>query len=150
MADSQLFDDHFTITGLNQQKYDRVTRIVATSLDNNTSLTLDINHELYPVATGETLKIVLASTLNLDGTKEDKGWREQLRSESTLADMYDYVCHGKVYRFEEGEKDDLSVSPYHILARRAPGRKADYGMLTIFQTSLHFFRRTPHVHRRQL
>lgn len=107
MADSQLFDDHFTVTSLNQQKYDRVTRIAATSLDSHTTLTLDINHELYPITTGETLKIVLANTLNLDGTKDEKGWRGQQRGESTLADMYDYVCHGKVYRFEEGEKDDL-------------------------------------------
>ncbi|KAH8156633.1 hypothetical protein CIB48_g11615 [Xylaria polymorpha] len=32
---------------------------------------------------------------------EERGWRD-VRGESTLADMYDYVCHGKIYRFEDG------------------------------------------------
>lgn len=27
----------------------------------------------------------------------------------TLADMFDYVCHGKVYRFEEGEGENIKV-----------------------------------------
>lgn len=49
--------------------------------------------------------MALASTLSLDG-KEDSGarasWREVGMGEQTLANDYDYVCHGKVYRFEEG------------------------------------------------
>ena len=47
--------------------------------------------------------MALASTLSLDG-KEDgakTGWREVGMGEQTLANDYDYVCHGKVYRFEE-------------------------------------------------
>ena len=70
-------------------------------------MTLDINHELYPILTGENVQMLLATTLNLDGTKEEKGWREQAPGEQTLADMYDYVCYGKVYRFEEGEGENM-------------------------------------------
>jgi DNA-directed RNA polymerase I, II, and III subunit RPABC3 len=49
----------------------------------------------------------IASTLSHDGTKDDAansktGWRETRSGEPTLADAYDYVCYGKVYRFEEG------------------------------------------------
>ncbi|OCK94468.1 DNA-directed RNA polymerase core subunit RPB8 [Cenococcum geophilum 1.58] len=110
MADSQLFEDTFNITAINNQKYDRVSRITGTSTDNATSMTLDINHELYPITTGENIQMVLASTLNLDGTKPEKGWKDLSRSsESTLADMYDYVCYGKVYRFEEGDGDNIKV-----------------------------------------
>lgn len=80
MADATLFDDTFTITSLNAQKYDRVSRITATSADSATVLTLDINSEIYPLSTGEPIQLVLASTLNLDGTKEDAAsrgaWRE--------------------------------------------------------------------------
>jgi len=108
MADSQLFEDSFTITGLNAQKYDRVSRITATSADSLTIVSLDINTELYPVTVGDPIQLMLASTLNLDGTKdEQKGWRPQAMGESTLADMWDYVCYGKVYRFEEGEGDNM-------------------------------------------
>jgi DNA-directed RNA polymerase I, II, and III subunit RPABC3 len=107
MADSQLFEETFSITSLNNQKYDRVTRVFGTSTDSATTMTLDINHELFPLAVGESVQMVLASTLNLDGTKDEKGWRELSRMESTLADMFDYVCHGKVYRFEEGQGDTM-------------------------------------------
>ena len=104
MADSQLFEETFSLTSMNAQKYDRVSRISGTSSSNETFFTLDVNTELYPCAVGDRIHLVLASTLSLDGTKDDgKGWRDVGRGEASLADMYDYVCHGKIYRFEEGE-----------------------------------------------
>lgn len=107
-GDSQLFDETFTITTLDQSKYDRVSRIGATSADSQTVMTLDVNTELYPCTTGETIHCVLATSLALDGSKDDvRGWRDVGRSghggEATLADMFDYVCHGKIYKFEDGE-----------------------------------------------
>jgi DNA-directed RNA polymerase I, II, and III subunit RPABC3 len=104
-GDSQLFDEHFTITSLDQSKYDRVSRIGGTSHDSQTVMTLDVNTELYPCSIGEPIHMVLASSLALDGSKdESRGWRDISRSgEPTLADMFDYVCHGKIYKFEDGE-----------------------------------------------
>ena len=103
MADSQLFEDTFSLTSLNAQKYERVSRITGTSTNSEMSMTLDVNTELYPCAVGDRIHLVLASTLSLDGTKDDaKGWRDVGRGEPSLADMFDYVCHGKIYRFEEG------------------------------------------------
>jgi len=29
------------------------------------------------------------------------------RGEASVADDYDYVCHGKVYRFEEGDDEKM-------------------------------------------
>ncbi|KAI0817085.1 DNA-directed RNA polymerases and 3 polypeptide [Xylaria sp. FL0064] len=102
-GDAQLFEDTFTVTDFDQSKYDRVGRLTANSTDNQTQMTLDVNVELFPVLIGETLQVVLATTLALDGNREneERGWRD-VRGESTLADMYDYVCHGKIYRFEDG------------------------------------------------
>lgn len=107
MSDAQLFEDTFTITSINSQKYDRVSRISCTSTDNLTTFTLDVNTELYPCTVGESVSLALASTLSLDGKDEDSaagrgGWRDVGMGENTLANEYDYVCHGKVYRFEEG------------------------------------------------
>lgn len=112
MADSQLYEDSFSITSINSQKYDRVSRISATSSDMQTIMTLDINTELYPVTTGEGVQMMLASTLNLDGSKDERAWRDRGKGrngmdEATLADMWDYVCYGKVYRFEEGEGENM-------------------------------------------
>jgi DNA-directed RNA polymerase I, II, and III subunit RPABC3 len=110
-ADSQLFEEAFTITTVDHAKYDRVGRFGATSADAATVMTLDINTELFPCAIGETLHCVLASSLSLDGTKDDgKGWRDinqgPVGGVPTLADMFDYVCHGKIYKFEDGADDN--------------------------------------------
>ena len=108
-SESILFDSPFTITGINALKYDRVSRIEAVnaSAGSDITLKLDINTELYPVADKDNISLCLASTLANDGAKDDgKAWRDIARGESTLADHYDYVMHGKVYRFEEDDKSD--------------------------------------------
>ncbi len=105
-GDSQLFEDTFRITAVDQSKYDRVARLSATSEDLQTLMTLDINTELFPCEQNEKLTCVLSTTLNLDGSRDDdKGWRDATKvgGESTLADIFDYVCHGKIYKFEDGE-----------------------------------------------
>ncbi|GKZ81948.1 DNA-directed RNA polymerases I, II, and III subunit RPABC3 [Aspergillus niger] len=104
MSDPVLFEDTFTITTINSQKYDRVSRLSCNSTDTLSHFTLDVNSELYPCVVGESLNMALASTLSLDGKDDSgsKGWREVGMGEQTLANDYDYVCHGKVYRFEEG------------------------------------------------
>ncbi|KAF2873449.1 RNA polymerase Rpb8 [Massariosphaeria phaeospora] len=109
MADAQLFEETFNVTSINSEKYDRVSRISGTSTDSTVSMTLDINHELFDVKVGDNINMVLATTLNLDGSKNDeKGWREAGKGgEATLADMFDYVCYGKNYRFVDGEGDTV-------------------------------------------
>ncbi|KAK1085618.1 DEAH-box ATP-dependent RNA helicase prp22 [Friedmanniomyces endolithicus] len=117
-ADAQLYEETFTVTTLAPQAYDRVSRVIATSTDNTTSLTLDVNSELYPLSPGENVTFLLAQTLNLDGTIEDvskKGWRPPNKvgagqGEQSLADLWDYVCYGKVYRHEDpGEGMNIKV-----------------------------------------
>ncbi|KAF2272977.1 RNA polymerase Rpb8 [Westerdykella ornata] len=104
MADAQVFEETFTINSINNEKYDRVSRIFGTSADHSVTMQLDINHELFPVNVGDNINMVLARTLNLDGSKDDeKGWRDTAKGEPTLADMFDYVCHGKNYRFEDND-----------------------------------------------
>ncbi|KAL9069985.1 MAG: hypothetical protein Q9161_005158 [Pseudevernia consocians] len=110
MGDANLFSDTFTLTAINAQKYDRVARLSAHTENGDTSLTLDVNTELFPCTIGDRLQILLASTLSLDGSKDDgKGWRDIGRGEASVADEYDYVCHGKIYRFEEGDDENIKV-----------------------------------------
>jgi DNA-directed RNA polymerases I, II, and III subunit RPABC3 len=108
MAENILFESPFTIIEINSAKYDRVSRIKAKSNDKETELMLDVNTELYPVNVEDNVTIALSLSLNLDGSKDDsKGWREVGMGEQTLANEYDYVCHGKIYRFEEGTGDNM-------------------------------------------
>lgn len=106
-GDATLFEESFTITNIDQSKYDRVARIYATSTDNQTVISLDVNVELFPCQVSEGINVVLATSLALDGSKDDeKGWRDNKKGvhpETSLAEMFDYVCHGKIYKFEDGE-----------------------------------------------
>lgn len=108
MSENILFENSFKINDINSAKYDRVSRIKAYNENQEILLTLDVNTELYPLNVDDRVTVALALSLNLDGSKDDgKGWREVGRGEQTLADEYDYVCHGKIYRFEEGSGDNM-------------------------------------------
>ena len=109
MSENILFENSFKITEINSAKYDRVSRIKAYNEGTqDILLTLDVNTELYPLNVDDRMTVALALSLNLDGSKDDgKGWREVGRGEQTLADEFDYVCHGKIYRFEEGSGDNM-------------------------------------------
>ena len=109
MSENVLFENSFKITEINSAKYDRVSRIKAFSEgEQEVLLHLDVNTELYPLNVDDRMTVALALSLNLDGSKDDgKGWREIGRGEQTLADEFDYVCHGKIYRFEEGNGDNM-------------------------------------------
>jgi len=109
-TDATLFQESLTCTGVDHQKYDRVARLTASNQDGSISLTLDINIEIYPFSSGEAFELALTSTLNADNSKDDgKSWREVQKGESTLADHWDYVMNGKVYRFEEGAGESIKV-----------------------------------------
>lgn len=109
MSESLLYEGAFKVAEINDAKYDRVSRIKGVSEGaGNMMFTLDVNTELYPIEKNDHLTLAIASSLNLDGSKDDsKGWRRVGTDEQTLADEYDYVCHGKVYRFEEGKGENM-------------------------------------------
>lgn len=109
MSENILYEASFKVANVNSAKYDRVSRIQGVNDQSpDTALFLDVNTELYPVEVDDRITIALALSLNLDGSKDDsKGWRNVGRGEQTLADEYDYVCHGKIYRFDEGEGQNM-------------------------------------------
>lgn len=111
MSENILYEATFKVDEVNSAKYDRVSRIAATNEQGqDTTCFIDVNTELYPVEADDRLSLALALSLNLDGSKDDsKGWRNVGRGESTIADDYDYVMHGKIYRFEEGEGQNMYV-----------------------------------------
>jgi DNA-directed RNA polymerase I, II, and III subunit RPABC3 len=112
-SDSQLFLSTFhldtspdAVATQTKARYDRVTRYTALSPDNSVKLVFDVNTDLYTLSADTPFELLLASTLNLDGTKDESksggGWREKQPGESDLSDGWEYVCYGKVYKFEEG------------------------------------------------
>ncbi|CAN6321968.1 unnamed protein product [Urochloa humidicola] len=96
-----LFDDVFIVTRLDPdgKKFDKVSRVEAKSEVPGMYMQLDVAIEVYPMRTGEKFKMVLAETLNLDGSA-DTGYYTQAAQE-TLADKYDYVMQGKLYKIAD-------------------------------------------------
>ncbi|KAJ4827383.1 DNA-directed RNA polymerases II, IV and V subunit 8B [Turnera subulata] len=97
-----LFEDIFIVDKLNPEgkKFDKVTRIEAHSVKSEMEMQLDINSEVYPMAVREKFTMVLAHTLNMDGTP-DTGYFNPGGRKATLADNYEYVMHGKLYNITE-------------------------------------------------
>ncbi|GAO46044.1 hypothetical protein G7K_0287-t1 [Saitoella complicata NRRL Y-17804] len=108
-ASAIVLEKDFLISATDNANFDRVTRISASTPDGDIDIQLDINSEIYPLEEGRKIRLVLAKTLALDGSRdvnaEGRGWRET--SEVTLAEEYEYVCYGKVYRHDEHGDTDL-------------------------------------------
>ncbi|KAF7152162.1 hypothetical protein RHSIM_Rhsim01G0124400 [Rhododendron simsii] len=78
MANS-LLDDVFTVQKLDPdgKKFDKVSRIEASSSDQQQFfMQLDVNTDIYKLQVGDKFNMVLAATLNLDGTP-DSGYFTQ-------------------------------------------------------------------------
>ncbi|KDQ08501.1 hypothetical protein BOTBODRAFT_179853 [Botryobasidium botryosum FD-172 SS1] len=112
---SVLFDDLFTVDAIDKdgKKFDRVSRLSATSSNFGMSLTLDYNVELYPLRTGESFTFALASSLRKGGMTDaaDKDARDVWRPDgsSGLEEDYEYVMFGKVYKFDEGASEVVTA-----------------------------------------
>ncbi|VEU21940.1 DEKNAAC102942 [Brettanomyces naardenensis] len=113
---STLFDDIFSVESVDPGRYNKVSRVVATSTTSpDTKITIDINTDLFPVSKSDTLTITLAKSLSLDDSSESEmftangSWRPPKPNQRSLMDDYDYVMHGTVYKFEEGANDTISV-----------------------------------------
>eukprot|EP00038_Savillea_parva_P009501 m.183943 g.183943 ORF g.183943 m.183943 type:complete len:146 (-) comp15977_c0_seq1:171-608(-) len=111
MTSPIVFEDIFGIVEKNpdgqDQTFLRVERIVANSENYETNLLLDVNTMIYPMVMGERFTLALARTLDESGAPDD-GVFDQSGAES-LADKYEYVMHGKVYRCEEQPDSKLAV-----------------------------------------
>jgi DNA-directed RNA polymerase I, II, and III subunit RPABC3 len=70
-------------------------------------LTLDINDELYPVQVREKLALVLSAGLSMDGKADDGSYDQNIKD--SLADKYEYVMHGKVYKYDSISASKVAV-----------------------------------------
>ncbi|KAF5773578.1 putative RNA polymerase, Rpb8, nucleic acid-binding protein [Helianthus annuus] len=108
-----LFEDIFRVDQLDPdgKKFDKVNRIEARSDQLDMYMQLDVNTEVYPMHVGDKFMMVLASTLNLDGTPDSGFFTPGGRK--SLADKFEYVMHGKLYRIsEEGSGANVKADIY--------------------------------------
>jgi DNA-directed RNA polymerase I, II, and III subunit RPABC3 len=104
-----LFEDSFVVESADPGRYTKVVRITGnSSTQSDIKITLDINSELFPVKSNDSLTIVLASILGNESSMltSNGSWRPPKNDDRSLADDYDYVMYGTVYKFEENSGDD--------------------------------------------
>ncbi|KAG8743918.1 DNA-directed RNA polymerases I, II, and III subunit RPABC3 [Ceratobasidium sp. 414] len=110
-----VFDDLFTVTDIDAdgKKHDRVSRLVATSSNLGMHLTLDYNIELYSLKVDDKFTLVLASSLARggasDSTEGKDVWRPDGKGQQGLEEDYEYVMYGKIYKFDEGQADNVTA-----------------------------------------
>lgn len=92
------------------------------------NLSLDVATDIYPIHAGQTLTLQLASTLDRAGSSagkqngvgdggeqgggtQDAAGREAWRHEQsgTLADDFDYVMYGKIYKYDDTPSETITV-----------------------------------------
>ncbi|KAJ3096186.1 DNA-directed RNA polymerases I, II, and III subunit RPABC3 [Phlyctochytrium planicorne] len=108
---AEIFTDIFEVNDVDKagKKFDRVSRLNATSEATDMVLILDINSEVCPpLKVADKFTLLLANSLMPDGSGMEEGrepWRD-FGSKRTLADEYEYVMFGKVYKFDENVGKD--------------------------------------------
>ncbi|KAJ2739570.1 DNA-directed RNA polymerases I, II, and III subunit RPABC3 [Coemansia sp. BCRC 34301] len=119
--DNILFSDTFDIKDIDKdgKKFDRVSRVDARSQTHDMSLILDINSELCKLDHSDKFKLTLASSLSLtaDSAKDtaafakgEANWRAYVNGEErSLADDYEYVMFGRVYRYDDASGSKVSA-----------------------------------------
>ncbi|CAM9691416.1 unnamed protein product [Choristocarpus tenellus] len=105
-----LFEDIFEVNRLNPdgKKFDRVNRLSCRGVTYDMDLLLDINCEIYKVKEADRLTLMLASTLDISG-KPDDGTYRPLGDEVTLADKFEYVMHGRIFKCEHAGDNKVQV-----------------------------------------
>lgn len=104
-----LFEDMFNVDSIDSARYNKVSRITGqSSTSQDIKITLDINSELFPVRDNDSLTIMLASSLGNESSMltSNGSWRPPKSNDRSLADDYDYVMYGTVYKFEENSNND--------------------------------------------
>ncbi|KAK9863380.1 hypothetical protein WJX84_008004 [Apatococcus fuscideae] len=92
------------------KKFDKVSRIICHSDLYEFVMTLDINIDIYPVEVGDKLATVLTTGISGDGTTSgsyDKTLQQPGKGTSQM-DQYEYVMHGKVFKYKDVEKGNQS------------------------------------------
>lgn len=101
---SIIFDDTFEVLGTDNEKFDNVSRIKAKAQTFLADIEVDINTDIYPIQPKETLRIAIAST----GSSQMDTWEGTGSALGSLADEYEYVMYGKVYKKGPSKKNSGS------------------------------------------
>lgn len=131
MADSKLFDEEFQVDRVDSTSFDRVSRVYGKSLNETIEFTLDVNTEIYPLAAKDRLNIVFATNVEESQHHESENtgvYDPNMRRRATLLDEFEYAMYGRVFKFEEGGKELVTMTASFgglLLSLKAPFRSVE-------------------------
>ncbi|KAL5499799.1 hypothetical protein EMCRGX_G011259 [Ephydatia muelleri] len=114
---STLFEDIFDVKDIDPdgKKFERVSRLFCESESFKMDLILDVNTQLYPMNLGDKFRLLVTTTLRKDEKPDDGDYLSSVSDqEQTLADAFEYVMYGKIYRIEgdDGPGDTGRLAAY--------------------------------------
>jgi DNA-directed RNA polymerase I, II, and III subunit RPABC3 len=99
----KLIDDTIHVTAINREGkfFEKVSRIEAKSEVNKFDIELDVNTDIYPMEVDSYYALALATSLNQDGSEDFDvlTYINQGEGVSSLLDQYQYVVHGKIFKY---------------------------------------------------
>eukprot|EP01088_Endostelium_zonatum_P019890 TRINITY_DN7081_c0_g1_i1.p1 TRINITY_DN7081_c0_g1~~TRINITY_DN7081_c0_g1_i1.p1 ORF type:complete len:178 (-),score=47.89 TRINITY_DN7081_c0_g1_i1:83-595(-) len=112
-----LFEDTFEVRDkdADKKKFDKVSRIDCTSENYEMRMILDVNTDIYPIEINEKYVIAIADSLVAEGAGGGGEMEYDQSNAPSLADKYEYVMYGKVFKYTEdkssaGSKVSIYVS----------------------------------------
>ncbi|KAL0486238.1 RNA polymerase subunit RPABC3 [Acrasis kona] len=108
-----IFEDIFEVKNVDPdgRKFDKVSRMICDSEGYEMELVLDFNNDVLNVEISDKLTIALATTLDKGGMLMEGYYDPFLGTDDkpSLLDDYDYVMHGRVYKFKPQKNDKRAV-----------------------------------------
>jgi DNA-directed RNA polymerase I, II, and III subunit RPABC3 len=115
----ELFGDTYSVIELDKsgKQFDNLTRVHALG-QAGSSIVLDVNSELFPVSVADQFRLAVSSSAS-------PVWDPALLA--AFRGSWDYVMHGKIYRWENGRGQSATV---HVscggLLLALTGRQGDF------------------------
>ncbi len=106
---SELFSDTIRISEIDKdgKYFEKVSRIEAVGEETDCKVSLDINTDIYSVNKDSIYSILLVTSLD-GNTHDNKFSYDIFQKKNTLMDSYEYVMHGKIFRYQE-ERNGLEI-----------------------------------------
>jgi DNA-directed RNA polymerases I, II, and III subunit RPABC3 len=104
-----------------------VSRIDASSENYSTSLTLDVNTEIYPLRENDRIELLLATQLDSNASEEILDGYDASRKLQGRAAAYEYIMHGKIFKYAESHGKAIVYASYGGLLMSLKGEPRTLG-----------------------
>lgn len=131
-----LFDESMEVKEVDAEgkRFDKCSRIFARNqTQHNCTVVLDYNCDIYDLPDGTKIQLVITESLETETNKIGKNEYDQ-NERHTLADDFEYVMHGKIFRMVDGKNDLMEVyASFGGLLMQLKGEPQDLNVFSIDQ-----------------